>query len=164
MHKKFWVVIAVLLLAVPAMAQDKITIKPIIGGSFGSVQRGPNEGVSRVSYWGGVFTKQLTRDIALWTVVQRTKLEDLNLTGTGGKILFTVAHKEYTDWTLLLGGGWLSEFALDGDGSRTAAFTFDMGMMYEWLWDQVYIGALGSAVDYGPRFDWSLDIGAAVMF
>jgi hypothetical protein len=162
MQKKFWVVIAVLLLAVPAMAE--VQVKPIVGASFGSVQKGMNVGMSHVSYWGGLFTKQITPEIALWTVLQQTKVKDLNLTGTGGKALLTIAHKDRQDLTLLLGGGWLGDFALEGNGTRTAAFTLDMGMMYEWLWDQVFIGALASAVDYGPRFDWSVDFGAVVMF
>ena len=168
MKKIGFAVLAVLLLAGTALADStdtKIAIKPIAGASFGSIQRGENPGASRISYWAGAYIKSITPNIALWGVYQQTKIEDLNLTGKGGKALFTITHDTYEEWTLLLGGGWLANYALEGDGiARTTAFTLDMGVMYQWLLDQVYIGMLGSGVDYGPRFDWSIDLGAVVMF
>jgi len=165
MRKMLIAVLALVLLAGTVNAADRIAIKPIAGASFGSIQMGENPGAARISYWAGAYIKAITPNIALWGVYQQTKIEDLNLSGKGGKALFTVTHEEYEEWTLLLGGGWLADYALQGDGeSRTTAFTFDMGVMYQWIGDQVYIGMLGSGVDYGPRFDWSLDLGAVVMF
>jgi len=161
-------VVAVALLVGTVMADeppDRIAVKPIIGASIGSVQMGENSGDTRISYWGGVYLKQVTKSIALWGVYQNTQLESMNLTGSGGKALFTVTHKKYPDATLLIGGGWLDDFALESDGvTRTAAFTFDMGLLYEWWWDQVFVGALITGVDYGPRMDWSIDLGTVVRF
>lgn len=168
-----WVRIGIVALAIlvggPALAQDstQITIEPLIGASFGSIQRGVNPGVSRVSYWGGLFVKQIVPGIRLYSLYQQTKLDDLNLTGKGGKALVSVTHLDCPELALLIGGGFLSGFALDGDGSRTTALTLDLGLNYEWynaFGVEVYLGVLGSAVDYGPRFDYSIDFGPLLRF
>lgn len=151
--------------AVRGADSTTVILRPIVGASFGTVQIGANPNVARISYWGGVYVKQVTPQITSWVCYQQTKLEDLNLTGKGGKVIFVARHDEYEEWRLLFGGGFLSDYALEGDGqSRTSAFTLDLGVLYQWIARQLYVGALGSAVDYGPKFDYSADIGLVMMF
>jgi hypothetical protein len=160
MKSKLLAFVVVLLLAAPAMAD----ISPVAGGSISVVEKESFSG-THVTGWLGAHVKQVKPHIALWGAYQQRTVEDPSVTGRGGKAIFAINHKKYEDLILLVGGGVLSNFALEGNGvDRTSAATFDLGILYEWWIEEVYIGGLGSAVDYGPRFEYSIDFGVLLRF
>ena len=86
-------------------------------------------------------------------------IDDADMSGIGPKLLLVVGNDEYKRWSLLVGGGWLNNFTEDAEGNETDAFTFDLGLLYEFLKQRVYVGGIGSAIDFGGALDWSADIG-----
>jgi hypothetical protein len=160
--RRLCVVIAVLLLAVPAMAQDKTEFKlfdPVAGASFGIMQKDATLG-NRVSYWFAAPRLTLNEHMTVWGAVQRTVVASKNLSGVGPKFLLVIKGDELERWRLIAGGGWLSNFLPETE-TETAedAFTFDCGLIYEFLEDHVYVGGLGSMIDVGDEPDWSFDFG-----
>ena len=133
----------------------------------------------------------LAKYMEVWGAVQRTVLNDADRSGVGPKILLLIANDRYPEWSLIAGGGWLNNFNIGANGDADKdAMTFDLGIIYEFLTDQVYVGFLGSAIDtriakittvvvdgefdsasaaelkteYENRLDWSIDAGLVVTF
>jgi hypothetical protein len=152
-----------------APSVEAVNLRPLASASIGYIERGGNVGRTHVSYWVGAHVKELFPGVNTYAVYQRVTLDELSLTGDGGKVLIAVDHQYDADFKLLIGGGWLNDFALEGDGSRTTALTIDCGMWCKWSEvEEVGIvfgfGALVSAIDYGPRFDYTINVGPTVNF
>lgn len=160
----------------PAQAEDttstKITLKPVIGASFGAMQQTGSIG-GRVNYWAGASVKAVNQHMSLWVAIQRTVFSDADRDGVGPKFLLVIESDEHKRWALLAGGGWLNNFNPGANGDEDKdAMTLDLGLLYEFLSEQVYIGLLGSGVNtrtptimgYESRLDWSIDLGIVGRF
>ncbi len=159
--------LAVCLFATPAMAIEGLSVEPMIGGSFGIAQQSGSLG-GRLSYWAGSISYVVNENMSVWIAMQRTIMTDADLDGVGPKFLLVIKSDERERWSLLAGGGWLTNFnpGFGGDAAEDA-LTMDGGVMYEFLKEKVFVGALGSAINtriatdvgYKSRLDWSVDLG-----
>lgn len=155
----------------------KITLKPVIGASFGAMHQAGSIG-GRVSYWAGASVLTVNDHMSLWTALQRTVFKDADRAGVGPKFLMVIESDQHKRWGLLIGGGWLNNFnpGFNGDEDKDA-MTIDLGLLYEFLTEQVFVGLLGSGVNtrtpiivdaenvtYRSRLDWSVDFGLVGRF
>lgn len=170
-------------------SSTRIQLDPVIGGSFSLFYRDNSLG-SRVTYWAGSNVLVVNRYISTWVAFQRTILSDSDQDGVGPKFLAVIANDEFPRVFLLAGGGWLNNFnrGVNGDPDKDA-MTLDLGILYEFLADQIYVGVLGSAIntrrptlstialsghfdqatgsqamEYETRLDWSIDVGIVGRF
>lgn len=153
---RIWMVaLAFLVVGGPVMATE-ITVENIAGASFGAIQE-QEFGRVHLSYWMGAFIKEVYPGVRVYAAYQQTQVQETNITGKGGKAIVSIANDKNPDWTLLIGGGWLGDFAVDADGGRTGALTLDLGATYKWYGNDLaglsfHLAALVSAIDYGPEF------------
>jgi len=131
--KKLIIIIAVLILAVPAMAQDSLKTSSVGGygmayGIKGEASRGAMfahgfVGTRVLSYKTGDF----------YVVYQRADVieaQDALISGNGGMLLYGQPLKYDNSWRLWIDAGVLFDFARDADGSRVPAATLGCGLTW----------------------------------
>lgn len=143
-----------ILLAVPAIAQDK-GIETIGGTAIGYGIRGPDDGLIWGHAWAGLKLKTFDKGVSLYTAGRYSGVDGEDVGGIGGEG-YLVAKLRWQNCYGILGGGWLPNVA---DGN--AGPTYKIGFAYA-MSDVFTAIVMLDAVDRGDRHSINLHFGVGL--